>query len=79
MEEYVTLNTKESVIEKDQVTQEENQKIKNKVYRELKQLERSYKLDENISVNDIEQGRNIILDQFNISHKGEELPSVNKY
>jgi hypothetical protein len=31
MEEYVTLNTKESSIDKDQVTQEVKQKIKRKV------------------------------------------------
>jgi hypothetical protein len=36
MEEYVTMNTRESSIGKDQVTQKENQKIKNKVYHELK-------------------------------------------
>jgi hypothetical protein len=59
MEEYVTLNTNESSIEKDQVTQEVKQKIKNKVYRELKQSERSYSPDITRTVNDIERGRNI--------------------
>jgi hypothetical protein len=39
MEKYVTLNTKESSIEKYQTTQEGSQKIKSKVYWELKQLE----------------------------------------
>jgi hypothetical protein len=61
MEEYATLNTKESSIEKDQVAQEENQKIKNKVYHQLKQLESSYP-DATRIVNDVEQGRDIILD-----------------
>jgi hypothetical protein len=66
MEEYVILNTKESSIEKDQVTQEINQKIKRKVYREFKQLESSYNPDATRIINDIEQGRDIILDQANI-------------
>jgi hypothetical protein len=63
MEEYVTLNTNESSIEKVQVTQEANQKIKTKVYRKLQQSESSYSPDITRTVNDIEQGRNITLDQ----------------
>jgi hypothetical protein len=35
MEEYVTLKIKEISNERDQVTQEVNQKIKSKFYREL--------------------------------------------
>jgi hypothetical protein len=35
IEEYVILNTKESSIEKDQVINEVNQKIKCKVYQDL--------------------------------------------
>jgi hypothetical protein len=54
MEEYVKLNTQKSSIEKDHITQEENQKIKNKCYRELKQYESSYILDEITIVNDKE-------------------------
>jgi hypothetical protein len=34
MEEYVTLNTKESSIENDQFTQEDKKKIKRKVHHE---------------------------------------------
>jgi hypothetical protein len=41
----IPFNTKESNIEKDQVTQEVKKKIKIKVYREFKQLENSYNLD----------------------------------
>jgi hypothetical protein len=66
MEEYVTLNPKESSIEKNQVTQEENHKIKNKLYRQLKRLEIRYNPDATEIVNDIEQGRGIILYQSNI-------------
>jgi pyruvate kinase len=62
----LTLNTKES-IEKDQVTQKENQKIKNKVYRDLKQSENSYNVDATRIFNDIEQGRDVILDHANIA------------
>jgi hypothetical protein len=54
MEEYMRLNTKESSIEKDQFNQEENQKIKSKVYRELKHLESSYNPDATRIANDID-------------------------
>jgi hypothetical protein len=67
MEEYMTLNTKESSIEKDQVTQEVNQKIKSKVYREMKKLESSYNPDITRIVDDVDQGRKIILNQPNIA------------
>jgi hypothetical protein len=66
MEEYATLSTKVSSIEKNQVTQEENHKIKSKVYHELKQLESSYNPDATRIVDVIEQGRDIILDQANV-------------
>jgi hypothetical protein len=39
MEEYVTLSTKESIIEKNQLTPEGHQKFKSKNYRELKLFE----------------------------------------
>jgi hypothetical protein len=67
MEGYVTFNTKESSIEKDKVTQKVNQEIKNKVYHELKQLESSCNLDSTRIIDDIEQARNIILDQAKIA------------
>jgi 3-phosphoglycerate kinase len=63
MEANVTLNPKENSIEKDQVTQELNQKIKSEVYCELKLLKSCCNLDATRIVNDIEQGRDIILDQ----------------
>jgi 2-succinyl-5-enolpyruvyl-6-hydroxy-3-cyclohexene-1-carboxylate synthase len=66
MEEYLTLNKKGNSIEKDQVIQEGNQEINSKVYRWLKQLESSYNPDATRIFNDIEKGRNIILDQANI-------------
>jgi hypothetical protein len=66
IEEYLTLNTKESIIEKDQLAQEVNQKTKRKAYRELKHLESSYNPDVTRIVNDIDQGRDIILNQANI-------------
>jgi hypothetical protein len=67
MENHMTLNPKESSIEKSQVTQEENQKIKRKVYCEFKQSESSYNPDATRFVDDIERGRDIILDQANIA------------
>jgi hypothetical protein len=42
MEEYVTFNTKESSIEKNQGKQEINQKINSKVYCEFKKIESSF-------------------------------------
>jgi hypothetical protein len=65
----VILNAKESRIEKDQVAQEVNPKIKikSKVYRELKQLESSYNPDAIRIVNNIDQERDSILDQANIA------------
>jgi hypothetical protein len=41
MREYVTLSTKESIIEKNQLTPEGHQKFKSKNYRELKQFDSS--------------------------------------
>jgi hypothetical protein len=42
MEEYATFNAKEISIAKDQITREENQKIKSNVYCQLNHLENSY-------------------------------------
>jgi hypothetical protein len=53
-------------IEKDQATQEENQEIKTKIYHELKDLQSIYNTDETRVVNDIEQRKDIILNQANI-------------
>jgi hypothetical protein len=66
MEEYVTLNTKESSIENDQFTQEDKKKIERKVHHEWKQLVGSYNPHATRIINDIEQGSDIILDQANI-------------
>jgi hypothetical protein len=67
MEEYVKLNTKEISIEKNEVTQELNQKIKRKVYREFKQSESSCILNSTRIANDIKQGMDILLDQADIA------------
>jgi hypothetical protein len=61
------LNYKKSSIENYQLTQEVYQKIKTKVYHVLQQLKNSYNPEAIRMNNDIEQGRDIILDKSDLS------------
>jgi hypothetical protein len=69
----VTLNQVESNIENHQVTEEEGLMTSSKVNYQLKHSESSFKLDGSMTVNDIEQGREIILDKANIALFGGDI------
>jgi hypothetical protein len=60
-------NQEANNLERIQVTQDKDQNIKSKVYRQLKQLESSFNPKASKIVKDIELGRDIILDQANIA------------
>jgi hypothetical protein len=62
-----TFNQEANYPERIQVIQDKDQNIKSKVYRQLKQLESSFNPEASKIVKDIEQGRDIILDQANIA------------
>jgi hypothetical protein len=62
-----TLNQEANKIERTQVTQGNDQSVKRKVYRQLKQLESCFNPDASKIVKDIEQGRDIVPDQANIA------------
>lgn len=62
-----TLKPEANKIEGTQVTQGMDQIVKSKVYPQLKQLESNFSPDASKIVKDIEQGKDIILDQANIA------------